>query len=93
MTQMPSDEVLRRYRAEQFTDADVTRCTGLSVRGWRELIKHRAVRTVTERRGPGPVRRDRVQARGCHFCPEPIWCQLSRGWADRVLPAVPPPAL
>jgi hypothetical protein len=50
------DDALRRYREDRFTDADVTRCTGLSVRGWRELIKHKAVRTVTERRGPGRVR-------------------------------------
>jgi hypothetical protein len=47
---------LRLYRENRFTDADVTRCTGLSVRAWRELIKRRAVRTVTERPGPGRVR-------------------------------------
>ncbi len=47
---------LQRYRLDRFTDFDVTRCTGLSVRAWRELIKHRAVRTITERRGPGRVR-------------------------------------
>jgi hypothetical protein len=53
---MDGDDALRRYRENRFTDEDVTRCTGLSVRGWRELIKHKAVRTVTEHRGPGRVR-------------------------------------
>jgi hypothetical protein len=47
---------LRRYRTGQFTDEDVTRCTGLSVRAWRELIKLGAIRTITDRRGPGRVR-------------------------------------
>jgi hypothetical protein len=50
------ENALRRYHEDRFTDADVTRCTGLSVRAWRELIKHKAVRTVTEGRGPGQVR-------------------------------------
>ena len=50
------DGALRRYRENRFTDNDVARCTGLSVRGWRELIKYKAVRTVTEGRGPGRVR-------------------------------------
>lgn len=50
------DDALRRYRANRFTDADITRCAGLSERAWRELIKVRAVRTVTKRRGPGRVR-------------------------------------
>ncbi len=50
------DEALRRYRENRFTDDKVTHCTGLSVRGWRELIKQRAVRTITERRGPGRIR-------------------------------------
>ena len=50
------DDALRRYREDRFTDDDVTRCTDLSVRAWRELIKHKAVRTVTEQRGPGRVR-------------------------------------
>lgn len=50
------DQALLRYRDNRFTDGDVTRCTGLSVRAWRELIKHRAVKTTTERRGPGRVR-------------------------------------
>ena len=47
---------LRRYRQGQFTDPDVTRCTGLSVRAWRELIKRKAVRTEETGRGPGRVR-------------------------------------
>jgi hypothetical protein len=50
------DDPLRRYRKDAFTDNDVTRCTGLSVRAWRELIKIGAVRTVGEDRGPGRVR-------------------------------------
>jgi hypothetical protein len=50
------EEALRRYREDRFTDADVTRCTGLSVRALRELIKVRAIRTQTEGRGPGRVR-------------------------------------
>jgi hypothetical protein len=53
---MVSNEALRRYREGRFADENITHCTGLSVRGWRELIKFRAVRTVTERRGPGRVR-------------------------------------
>jgi hypothetical protein len=51
-----NDVALRRYRKGLFKDRDVTRCTGLSVRAWRELIKVGAVRTVTENRGPGRVR-------------------------------------
>jgi hypothetical protein len=50
------DEALRRYRKGLFGDHDVTRCTGLSVRAWRELIKVGAVRTITEDRGRGRVR-------------------------------------
>lgn len=53
---MHFDEALRRYRHGLFTDGDVTHCTGLSVRGWRELIKLGAVRTATVGRGPGRVR-------------------------------------
>jgi hypothetical protein len=55
---MDFDDCLRRYRQGRFTDEDVTRCTGLSVRGWRELIKFKAVRTEEEEygRGPGRVR-------------------------------------
>ena len=54
---MNFDDVLRRYRSDRFTDADITRCSGLSVRAWRELIKTGAVRTVQEGRGRGRVRR------------------------------------
>jgi hypothetical protein len=55
---MEFDEALYYYRQDRFTDADVTRCTGLSVRAWRELIKLEAVRTEEEKygRGPGRVR-------------------------------------
>ena len=49
------DDALRRYREDRFTDRDVTSCTGLSVRSWRELIKLKAVGTE-EGRGPGRVR-------------------------------------
>jgi len=47
---------LRRYREDRFTDLDIVRCTGLSVRAWRELIKLGSVRTVTENRGRGRIR-------------------------------------
>ena len=60
---MDFDEALRRYRKGLFKDRDVTRCTGLSVRAWRELIKVGAVRTVTENRGPGRVRERGLQDR------------------------------
>ena len=50
------DDALRRYRENRFTDHDVTSCTGLSVRAWRELIKLKAVRTEEAGRGPGRVR-------------------------------------
>jgi hypothetical protein len=53
---MDVNDALRRYRADRFTDDDVERCTGLSKRAYRELIKVGAARTVTERRGPGRVR-------------------------------------
>jgi len=53
---MSLDEALRRYGNGRFTDDDVVRCTGLSVRAWRELIKTRAVATVTESLGRGHVR-------------------------------------
>lgn len=53
---MDLDDALRRYRDNRFTDDDVTRCTGLSGRALRELIKIGAVRTITERRGPGRIR-------------------------------------
>jgi hypothetical protein len=50
-------DALGRYYEDRFTDEDVTRCTGLSVRAFRELSKVGAVRTITERKGPGRVRR------------------------------------
>src|SRR5437588_6678841 len=53
---MNSNDALRRYRNDAFTDDDVTRCTGLSTRAWRELIKMRAVRTITQDRGRGHIR-------------------------------------
>jgi hypothetical protein len=54
---MRSDERLREYRLGRFTDEDVVRCTGLSARGWRELIKFKVVRTIVENdRGRGHVR-------------------------------------
>jgi hypothetical protein len=53
---MNFDNALRRYREGEFGDDDVTRCTGLAVRAWRELIKIGAVRTVTTDRGAGRVR-------------------------------------
>jgi hypothetical protein len=53
---MDSDDGIRRYRKDQFTDNDITRCAGLSVRAWRELIKLKAVRTEAVDRGPGRVR-------------------------------------
>jgi hypothetical protein len=53
---MDLDDRLRRYREGRFADEDVTRCTGLSVRAWRTLIKVGAVRTIAEGRGPGRVR-------------------------------------
>jgi len=53
---MVSEAISRRYFAGQFADQDITRCTGLTPRAYRELIKLKAVRTVTERRGPGRVR-------------------------------------
>jgi hypothetical protein len=53
---MKLNDAIRRYRRNRFTDEDVTYCTGLTVRSWRELIKHRAVKTTTVRRGPGRVR-------------------------------------
>lgn len=53
---MDLDKALRRYRENRFTDDDVIRSSGLSVRAWRELIKFGAVRTIEEGRGPGRVR-------------------------------------
>jgi hypothetical protein len=53
--EMTFDDALRRYRGNAFTDQDVTRCAGLGVRAWRELIKLGTVRT-TAARGRGRVR-------------------------------------
>jgi hypothetical protein len=53
---MSFDDALRRFRANNFTDDDIVRCAGLTVRAWRELIKLRAVRTETVPRGRGRVR-------------------------------------
>jgi hypothetical protein len=50
------ETALRRYREDAFTDDDVTRCTGLSVRAWRQLLKLDAVRTVNKDRGRGHIR-------------------------------------
>ena len=47
---------LREYDEEQFTDHDVMRCTGLSFRAWRELLRAHAVKTISEKRGRGRVR-------------------------------------
>ena len=51
------EEALLRYRENAFTDADVTACTGLFVRSLRQLIKAGAVRTRSEDRGAGHVRK------------------------------------
>jgi len=53
---MRLEDAIRRYRNDRFTDDEVTRSTGLSVRAWRELIKLKAVRTDEAGRGPGRVR-------------------------------------
>jgi hypothetical protein len=53
---MDLDAAIQRYREDRFTDNDIVRCTGLSVRAWRELIKLRAVLTHKIDRGPGQVR-------------------------------------
>ena len=53
---MNIDDAICRYREDRFADDDVVRCTGLSVRAWRELIKLKAVRTEETGRGPGRVR-------------------------------------
>src|SRR5215472_7190294 len=51
------EEALRRYQENAFTDADVMGCTGLSARSIRQLIKAGAVRTRSEDRGAGHIRR------------------------------------
>jgi|SRR5580704_398338 hypothetical protein len=53
---MTIEQGLRAYCQERFTDDDVMRCTGLSFRAWRELLRTRAVRTISEKRGRGRVR-------------------------------------
>lgn len=50
------ERALRRFRKDIFTDNDVSRCTGLSPRSVRELIKFGAVRTRSEDRGAGHIR-------------------------------------
>jgi len=51
-----TDDAIRRYRENRFTDLDITCCTGMSPRAWREAIKRKAVRTVNTGRGRGRVR-------------------------------------
>jgi hypothetical protein len=51
------EQALARYQRNEFTDADVTACTGLSARSVRQLIKVGAVRTLSEVRGAGHIRR------------------------------------
>lgn len=53
---MTLNDALRRYQKGLFGDQDVTTCTGLSVRAWRELIKVGAAYTITDIRGRGRVR-------------------------------------
>jgi hypothetical protein len=53
---MRFDDALRRYGANEFTDDDIIRCTGLSDRKWRDLIRDKLVRTVTHVPGRGRVR-------------------------------------
>src|ERR1700733_11821987 len=50
------NQSLRAYQDNRFTDDDVVRCTALTTRALRELLKVGAVRSVTERRGPGLIR-------------------------------------
>src|SRR5438874_11453550 len=52
---MTFENRLSAYASGEFADQDVTSCTGLSVRSWRELIKAGAVQT-TETRGRGRIR-------------------------------------
>ena len=51
------EHALARYRRTEFMDAEVTACTGLSARSIRQLIKVGAVRTRSEDRGAGYIRR------------------------------------
>jgi hypothetical protein len=50
------NDALLRYRQGRFTGEDITRCTGVSVRAFRELIKLKALRTVPARGGRGRIR-------------------------------------
>jgi hypothetical protein len=47
---------LRAYQENKFTDDDIVAHTGLTTRALRELLKAGALRSITERRGPGLVR-------------------------------------
>jgi hypothetical protein len=53
---MGINDELRHYGAGAFTDHDLSRCSGLSGRAHRELVKVRAIQTITEGSGPGRVR-------------------------------------
>lgn len=53
---MSIEQYLSEYEQEPFMDDDVLRCTGLSLRAWRELLRTRAVETISEERGRGRVR-------------------------------------
>jgi hypothetical protein len=53
---MTDVDAIRRYRENRFIDRDIARCTGMSLRAWREAIKRKAVRTVNTGRGRGRVR-------------------------------------
>jgi hypothetical protein len=50
------NQALRSYQENKFTDDDIVGCTGLTIRASRELLKVGAMRSITERRGPGLVR-------------------------------------
>jgi hypothetical protein len=76
---MKFDDALRRYRKGVFTDRDVTGCTGLSVRAWRELIKNGAVRTVIRAQPAedgSPVRKVGAMARAPRYDRSTCQCQL-----------------
>lgn len=53
---MNFEDTLRRYRQDRFTDSDIKRCTGLTVRAWREVLRLRVVQTSTEGLGRGRIR-------------------------------------
>jgi hypothetical protein len=53
---MNLNSALRAYRENKFTDDDIVAGTGLTTRALRELLKVGAVRSITERRGPGLAR-------------------------------------